>query len=295
MSHLTVAISSRALFDLSESHNIYLNQGVSAYADYQVLHENDVLAPGSAFKLVKKLLKLNQFLGEPTVEIILLSRNSADTGLRIFQSIDAHGLDISRAVFTSGESPYKYAKAFEVDLFLSLDEDDVRAAHQEKMAAALLWPHLSHEINTSELKIAFDGDAVLFSEEAEAIFETEGLDAFSKQELALKKIPLSGGPFKALLELLHKLQEKGAPIRTALVTARGAPAHERVIHTFRNWQIRIDEVLFLGGQDKGQFLEAFGADIFFDDRESNCRDTACKVPTGQVIRGNAVSLHIPYK
>lgn len=286
-SKITVAISSRALFDLSDSHQVYLNEGIERYAEYQAKHEHDVLAPGAAFKLVKKLLHLNCFLEERAVEVILLSRNSADTGLRVFHSIDAHELDITRAVFTSGASPYGYAKAFGADLFLSLDEDDVCAAHRENMAAALLWHHAPGEIDNEELRIAFDGDAVLFSQDAESIFDREGLEAFSKQEHELRAVPLPGGPFRRLLELLHELQDLGAPIRTALVTARGAPAHERVIHTFRDWGVRIDEALFLGGQDKGKFLEAFGADIFFDDRETNCQDASCKVPTGQVIR-NAV-------
>ncbi len=284
MPRLTVAISSRALFNLSESHALYLDKGVKSYAEYQIRHEHDILAPGSAFNLVKKLLRLNEYLGEDAVEVILLSRNSADTGLRIFHSIDAHGLAISRAAFTSGESPYRYAKAFSADLFLSLDQEDVCAAHRENMAAALLWHHAPDEVDSHEVRIAFDGDSVLFSGEAESIFDKEGLKAFSEQEKNLKKVPLPSGPFRRLHKILHDLQELGAPIRTALVTARGAPAHERVIHTFRDWSIRIDEVLFLGGQDKGSFLEAFGADIFFDDRESNCQDAACKVPTGQVIR-----------
>lgn len=272
---LVVSISSRALFDLSDSHEVYINKGVEAFADYQVAHENDVLKPGDAFPFVNKLLRLNELLGgEPRVEVILLSRNSADTGLRVFNSIEHYGLNISRAAFCAGGSPYRYVSAFGCHLFLSTDESDVRNALDHNVAAATLMPSSQREESCEELRFAFDGDAVVFSDEAERIYKAEGLEAFTEHEKAAANKPLSGGPFKAFLSALHGLQRdfgEDCPIRTALVTARSAPAHERVIRTLRAWDIRIDESLFLGGLDKGGFLKAYGADVFFDDQSSHCQ------------------------
>jgi len=270
---LTVAISSRALFDLSASNAIFEAEGLAAYQAYQIAHEEQILDPGEAFPLVKKLLNFNKLLGKPYVEVILLSRNSADTGLRIFNSIEAHELSIKRAAFSGGESPYRYVQAFGCDLFLSLNGDDVRHALDAGVAAATLLGRSSHEHDEGdlgELRIAFDGDAVLFSDEAERIYQERGLEAFSAEEQAAARRPLAGGPFKNFLAALHRLQtelpEGAQALRTALVTARSAPAHERVIRTLRAWNIRLDESLFLGGMDKAMFLQSFGADIFFDDQ-----------------------------
>ncbi|MCW8880248.1 MAG: 5'-nucleotidase [Kangiellaceae bacterium] len=290
---LVVAISSRALFDLSESHDIYENQGVDAYSHYQIENEDKPLLPGAAFQLVKKLLALNTDKPDnPVVEVVLLSRNSADTGLRVFNSIQHYNLDISRAAFTSGRSPYSYVSAFASHLFLSTDPNDVKAALQDGFAAATIIPHASSNSEEhGELRFAFDGDAVIFSDEAEKVYKSQGLKAFTDSETAAANRPLAGGPFKNFLAALHRLQkeysQEDCPIRTALVTARSAPAHERVIKTLREWQIRIDEALFLGGMPKGQFLASFRADVFFDDQTTHCDDAAEHVATGHVPHGVA--------
>jgi len=288
---LTVAISSRALFDLDASNRVYETDGLEAYRQYQIAHEDHVLAPGDAFSFVKKILNINRILDKPRVEVILLSRNSADTGLRIFNSIKHHGLDITRAAFCGGESPYRYIRAFRCNLFLSTHADDVRHALEHDVAAATLLGSGTREPRDDILRLAFDGDSVLFSDEAEQIFQREGLDAFSRTEAAAASQPLGGGPFKSFLAALHQLQqefEEGAcPVRTALVTARGAPAHERVIRTLRAWDIRLDESLFLGGREKTEFLKAFGADVFFDDQSSHVERASPHVPAGHVPHGVA--------
>ncbi len=281
---LVVAISSRALFDLTESDTVFENEGVDAYSRYQINHENEILAPGTAFTLVKKFLNLNK--NEPLVEVILLSRNSADTGLRIFNSIQHYNLGITRAAFTSGKSPYQYVSAFGSHLFLSTHQEDVTRALQSGCAAAMIWPSTKDDKYPDRLRIAFDGDAVLFTDESERIFQEQGIDAFNHNEFQKAQFPLPQGPFKGFLQALHRLQqhfpEDNCPIRTALVTARQAPAHERVIRTLREWQIRIDEALFLGGLNKSDFLQAFHADIFFDDQIRHCQSAQQHVTTAHV-------------
>lgn len=290
---LVVAISSRALFDLDASHRVFEEEGEEAYCRYQVEHEDEPLQPGVAYTLVKKLLAINAAMDDgPLVEVILLSRNSADTGLRIFHSIEQHGLAITRAAFTTGRSPFGYIAAFGAHLFLSAHAEDVRQALDAGYAAATILPGTPAAASeTGELRIAFDGDAVLFSDEAERVYRTDGLEAFTAAERAAARTPLSGGPFKGFLAALHQLQQHfpphAAPVRTALVTARSAPAHERVIRTLRAWGVRIDEALFLGGMDKGPFLKAFGADIFFDDQQRYCNYASGLVPTGHVPHGVA--------
>jgi len=287
---LVIGISSRALFDLDESHQVFEREGLEAYLRYQVSHENDILAPGVAYGLVKKLIALkNPVTHENLVEIILLSRNSADTGLRIFNSIAHHNLGITRAAFSNGRSPYRYVSAFKAHLFLSAHPEDVQHALVNHCAAATLMPSPAKSSDNQELKIAFDGDAVLFSDEAERVFQSEGLDAFRKAESQAAKEPLRDGPFRGFLTTLHQIQQlfspDECPIRTALVTARDAPAHERVINTLRAWDIRIDEALFLGGLSKGDFLKAFEADIFFDDQNGHCVSANEHVATGHVPHG----------
>ncbi len=287
---LVVAISSRALFNLDESHSVFESKGLEAYAQYQISRENEFLKPGEAFQLVRKLLALNaQILNHQGVEVILVSRNSADSGLRIFNSIEHHGLDIQRAVFTNGESPFRYMKAIGTDLFLSGHADDVRQALQAGFASAMILPGAQNRPGGDQLRIAFDGDAVLFSDEAERVYQAEGLEAFSRQEKQRAETPLPDGPFKPLMQALQNIQSAypidNNPIRTALVTARSAPAHKRVILTLRKWGIRIDEALFLGGKPKGPFLAAFGADIFFDDQQVHCDSAREHVATGHVPNG----------
>ena len=287
---LTVAISSRALFDLGRSNELYESEGLEAYRQYQIAHEDDILLPGDAFSFVRKLLNINNLLDKRRVEVILLSRNSADTGLRIFNSIKAHDLEITRAAFCGGESPYRYMLAFGCNLFLSTQDDDVARALEHGVAAAtLLGGSGKPETGSEELRLAFDGDSVVFSDEAEKVFQKDGLEAFSRTEAAAASEPLEGGPFKSFLAALHGLQRefdgKPCPIRTALVTARGAPAHERVIRTLRAWDIRLDESLFLGGMEKTEFLRAFGADVFFDDQSQHCERASVHVTAGHVPHG----------
>jgi len=292
---LIVAISSRALFDLDESHEVYIEQGVEAYRRYQIEREDEVLGPGDAFNLVKKLLNLNTLLGNKRVEVILLSRNSADTGLRIFNSIEQHGLDVQKAAFCGGSSPYRYITAFNSHLFLSTDGQDVRKALENGIAAATILNSRQANLDDYKLRFAFDGDAVLFSDEAEKIYKSRGLEEFTRSEREAAKEPLSGGPFKQFLAALHMLQQEfgpdNSPIRTCLVTARAAPAHERVVRTLRKWQINIDESLFLGGQDKGAFLRAYDADVFFDDQQGHCESAREHVATGHVPHGIANAKH----
>jgi 5'-nucleotidase len=287
---LVVAISSRALFDLTESHRIYTEAGVDAYHRYQVDHEDEVLAPGPAFVLAKKLLRLNR-PDKQYVEVILLSRNSADTGLRVFNSIKHYGLDITRAAFTKGEPTSRYVPAFGAHLFLSADTGDVRRALDDGYAAATIVPSATGGNEDDELRIAFDGDAVLFSDEAERVYQAEGLAAFAKSETDSALQPLSGGPFKEFLAGLHVIQadfpEDESPIRTALVTARSAPAHERAVRTLVDWNIAVDEALFLGGLDKGEFLKAFQPDFYFDDQRGHVESARQHVATGHVPFGIA--------
>ena len=290
---LVVAVSSRALFNLDESHQIFETEGKEAYCAYQIKHEEDILEPGFGYNLVRKLLTINGLSKneEPLVEVILLSQNNADTGLRIFNSIDHYSLDITRAAFTSGMSPYGYIPAFGAHLFLSANADDVRNALDAGYAAATILSGTGQQADSKQLRIAFDGDAVLFSDQSERIYQQHGLAAFTENEKNAAKIPLSGGPFKGFLEALQSIQAQfegqDSPIRTALVTARSAPAHERVVRTLRKWGIRIDEALFLGGMPKQEFLKAFGADIFFDDQQGHCDSAREHVATGHVPHGIA--------
>ena len=288
---LVVAITARALFHLEDGHQLFETLGIDAYADYQRAHENDILAPGIAFPLVRKLLALNEGAGAdlPRVEVILLSRNSSDTGLRIFNSIEHYRLKISRAVFTSGAEVYPYIKPFGAQLFLSANPDSVRSALEHGIAAATILPAEAAEQMHQELRIAFDGDAVIFGDESERVSQENGLAAFHANEVERAHEPLSGGPFKGFLSALHDLQgmfpAENSPIRTALVTARSAPAHKRVILTLRQWGVRLDESLFLGGRDKGPFLQAFGADLFFDDSSQNIDSARRHVAAGHVPHG----------
>ena len=298
--HLVVAITARALFDLEDSHALFERDGVRAYADFQRSREDDVLAPGIAFPLVRKMLALNEGapVDAPRVEVILLSRNSSDTGLRIFNSIEHYKLGIVRAVFTAGAPTDPYIRPFGAQLFLSANPASVRRALEHGVAAATILTARSDGVADTDvslsqypnqLRIAFDGDAVIFGDESQRISTEQGLDAFSRNEAAHAHTPLSGGPFRGFLAALHRLQQafpaEDSPIRTALVTARSAPAHKRVILTLREWGVRLDEALFLGGREKGPFLQAFGADIFFDDSHANVESARQHVATGHVPHG----------
>ena len=291
-SKLIIGISSRALFNLDQSHEIFEKEGLESYRDYQIENEDVTLEPGEAFSLVKKILSINSlYKDKQRIEVILLSRNTSDTGLRIRNSIEAHGLDISRAAFCGGESPHRYVRDFGVHLFLSSSFEDVKLAIESNVAAATIIPRdgdNSRKLNQGQLKIAFDGDAVIFSDDSEKVFHEDGLDAFIKNEVSATS-PLKAGPFKSFLVELNKIQNdfnvNECPIRTALVTARSAPSDKRVIKTLREWGVRIDESLFLGGMSKQQFLKSFQADIFFDDQKKHIMDAVKTTASGHVPYG----------
>ncbi len=286
---LVVGISSRALFDLEAENEIYEKEGLDAYCAYQREHENDILKPGTAFPLIKALQQLNAD-GKYLTEIIVMSKNSADTSLRVFNSIAYYGLNISRAALVGGLSISPYLDAFKTDLFLSANEADVQEAINAGVAAGIICSHSNFPIDADakidQIRIAFDGDAVIFSDEAEKIYQAEGLEAFAKHEQENAKKPLPEGPFAKLLKTISIIQQGfqdgEAPIRTALVTARNAPAHERVIRTLRAWNVRIDEAFFMGGVDKTEVLKAFGANIFFDDQSVHTDRASKLVPAARV-------------
>jgi len=290
-SKLIIGISSRALFNLDESHEIYETEGLDSYRDYQIANEDKTLDPGEAFNLVKKILDINSlYENRQRIEVILLSRNTSDTGLRIRNSIEAHGLDISRAAFCGGESPHRYVKDFGVHLFLSSSMEDVKLAIDSDVAAATIISREGENnflSDDGQLKIAFDGDAVIFSDDSEKVFQEEGLEAFIENEVLATSV-LKEGPFKSFLVELNEIQNdfdiNECPIRTALVTARSAPSDKRVIKTLREWGVRIDESLFLGGMSKKEFLKSFQADIFFDDQKKHIMET----------RDTTASGHVPY-
>ena len=286
---LVIGVSSRALFDLEKENQIFDNQGLDAYSQYQIEHEKDILKPGTAFPLVKALQKLNAD-DKYLTEIIVMSKNSADTSLRIFNSIEHYGLNISRTALVGGASISPYLGAFKTDLFLSANEEDVQEAINANIASGIICDHSQLPINPDEnidqIRIAFDGDAVIFSDEAERIYQEKGLKAFVEHEHKNAQKPLPEGPFAKLLKTLSLLQqgfdEGEAPIRTALVTARNAPAHERVVRTLRAWNVRIDEAFFLGGIEKSEVLKAFGANIFFDDQAVHTDSASKMVPSARV-------------
>lgn len=283
---LVIGVSSRALFDLDDENQIFETQGLEAYRQYQIEHENDILKPGSGFELVKKLLSLNEKTGRRIVEVLIMSRNTADTSLRIFRSIEHYGLDITRAVLTGGVLLSNYLSCFNVDLFLSAHEEDVARSIQDGFAGGLIYTGFNSNTNSTDdvIRIAFDGDAVIFSDEAELVFQKDGLAAFVEHEKMNANLNLPKGPFAKLLKTISDIQkEHGDLIRTALVTARNAPAHERVINTLRAWGVHIDEAFFLGGIPKSDVLKAFGANIYFDDQKSHVVRACDVVPSAQVI------------
>lgn len=329
---MVVGVSSRALFDLTVENEIFETEGVEAYCKYQIEHERDILKPGPGFGLIRELLRLNSYVKDrELVEVIIMSRNSPDTSLRVFNAIRYYDLPITRAVLVSGASLAPYLEAFGTDLFLSAYEDDVQCAIDSGIAAGIICTehcydeygnncgnfqprqqfkilgidagkdavrHDAGEDNGQNnmacagIRIAFDGDAVVFTDESEKIYKNFGLTAFEKNEESNADIPLAEGPFAKFLRKLNRLQNEigtdNCPIRTALVTSRSAPAHERVIRTLRAWKVRVDEVFFLGGIEKKDFLKAFGAQIFFDDQSIHTISASCAVPAARVpYRRNA--------
>lgn len=293
---LKIAVSSRSLFHMEDGNRIFEKKGQEAFNQYMRQKENVPLRPGVAFPLVKKLLALNGLLPPDTqvgVEVMLLSRNSPDAGLRVMNSAEHYGLSITAAAFSQGTDRFRYAQALGANLFLSANYADVDAALKNNLAAAVMLPaESSEESNDDVVRIAFDGDAVLFSSEADEIYRTHGLEAFQRNELENAKIPLGAGPFKKVLAAIHELQkrlpsESASRLKVALVTARGLPSHARVLHTLRDWKITVDEAIFCGGRPKGMLLKAFGADVFFDDTQKNIDDAVrCQVPSGRVPYGS---------
>lgn len=310
---LVVAISSRALFDFEEENLVFEQSDDRAYMDLQLQRLDIPAKPGVAFSLVKKLLAFNHAITSTTlpdihltdpsaqaastikpptrpVEVVILSRNDPVSGMRVFRSAQHYGLTIERGSFTRGQAPWRYLKPLHANLFLSTHLRDVRAALAAGVPAAQVYPNSVHasDAHPSEVRIAFDGDAVLFSDEAERVYQTLGLQAFQRHEIEKAAQPLPDGPFKPLLVALQNLQQSGTPqmhIRTALVTARSAPAHERAIRTLMNWNIEVDEAMFLGGLAKGEFLREFEPDFFFDDQTGHIESAAQHVPSGHVASG----------
>ncbi len=286
---LVVAISSRALFDFEEENEVFEQGDDRAYMKLQLDRLEAPARPGVAFSLVRKLLAFNDAQAQ-RVEVVILSRNDPVSGMRVFRSAQHYGLPIQRGSFTRGQSPWRYLKPLNANLFLSTHLSDVRAALGAGVPAAQVYPHSARASDAypHEVRIAFDGDAVLFSDEAERVFQAEGLSAFQKHESDKAAQPLLAGPFKPLLAALHRLQQEGTPamrIRTALVTARSAPAHERAIRTLMDWNIEVDEAMFLGGLPKGEFLREFEPDFFFDDQTGHIESAARHVPSGHVASG----------
>jgi 5'-nucleotidase len=287
---LVVAISSRALFDFEEENRVFEASDDRAYMQLQLERVDSPAKPGVAFSLVNKLLAFNTGDAPPRVEVVILSRNDPVSGMRVFRSAKHYGLPIQRGVFTRGQSPWRYLRPLSANLFLSTNEPDVRSALGAGVPAARVFPQSARasDANPHEVRIAFDGDAVLFSDEAEQVFQLHGLSAFQTHELDQAQTPLAAGPFKPLLEALHRMQREPSGnmrIRTALVTARSAPAHERAIRTLMDWHIDVDEAMFLGGLPKGEFLREFEPDFFFDDQTGHIENALAHVPSGHVAAG----------
>lgn len=296
---MVIGVSTRALFDMTVENEIFETRGVEAYCRYQVEHEKDLLKPGPGFELIRSLLQLNENrAGEELVEVVVMSRNSPDTSLRVFNAIRYYDLPITRAVLVSGASLAPYLTAFHTDLFLSAYEDDVQCAVDSGIAAGIICTEQFPGVQqypavyrrSGQIRIAFDGDAVIFTDESERIFREQGLEAFEEHEREKASTPLEAGPFAGFLRKLSDLQKQlgveDCPIRTALVTARSAPAHERVIRTLRAWNVRVDEAFFLGGVEKKNFLRAFGAQIFFDDQS---------IHTMGAVQAAVPAARVPYR
>ncbi|MDR2563927.1 MAG: 5'-nucleotidase [Prevotellaceae bacterium] len=276
---LVVAVASSALFDLSESHRIYIEQGVDRYREYQEKNIDKTLCKGVAFPFIKRLLNLNEvFVEEQPVEVVLLSRNSPETGLRVFRSIQHYGLNITRAGFFSGSSPYSYLPAFNASLFLSADEADVLAACSSGYAAGRVLDSKMEDGDAGdELRIAFDFDGVIACDEAEKVYQEEGMEAFHISESTNADKPLRPGLLASLFAGIAALQQMESEritqdarykriLKTYIVTARNAPAHERLINTLKSWGVDVDVAFFLGGIEKSRVLDFMHPHIFFDDQ-----------------------------
>lgn len=296
---LTIAVSSRALFNMDASHQIFLNDGIDAFNKHMRDNEFHPFEEGSAFDLVKKLLALNTpgASKHDRVNVILLSRNSPDAGIRVMNSAKYHNLNIESAVFAPGNNRFNYISALGAHLFLSTNEEDVVLAIENGLAAATM-PTIKSNFSLARddvIRFAFDGDSVLFSDESDQYFLEHGLEKFRENERVHSDVPMQAGPFKIFLKELSNLQKMfprdELPIKIALVTARGAPAHERVLKTLRSWDISLDEAIFAGGAPKGPLLKAFGADIFFDDTKKHIHNAELhNVTAGHVPNGSGIGI-----
>ncbi|NRD18888.1 5'-nucleotidase [Winogradskyella eckloniae] len=288
---LVIGVSSRALFDLEEENLIFEQKGIKEYRKHQLETEDIPLKPGSAFYLIKNILGLNQISKNKIFEVVIMSKNSPETGMRILNSLRNYKLDITRMAMTGGEPlNANLIDAFSIDLFLSKNEADVQMVIDKNLcAAATIFPNpLNYQNIDNRVKIAFDADAVLFSEESEFRYKTEGMESFHQFEREHENEPLREGPFASLIKKLSKIQSELptsielSQLRIAIVTARNAPSHLRVIKTLRKWGVYVDEVYFLGGLSKHKVLQSFGAQIFFDDQVTHLNDTCRWIPSGQV-------------
>lgn len=287
---LVVGVSTRALFNLEEENKIFEEQGIEAFRDYQLKNEDELLEAGTAFHLVRSLLELNNVADKKIVEVVVMSRNSPETGMRVLNTIEKYKLDITRVAFTGGEPLSPYIDAYGIDLFLSKDQIDIQTIiDSNECAAAFIYdPPKAFSSLDPRVKIAFDADAVLFSDESEYRYKTEGMASFHKYEKEHEDDALAEGPFAKLLIKLSKIQEhlpmriEYSPLRLAIVTARNAPSHKRVIKTLRKWGVYVDEVYFLGGLSKDKILKAMGAQIFFDDQDTHLIDSCKVVPSAKV-------------
>uniref|UniRef100_A0A3P9K1U6 5'-nucleotidase, cytosolic IAb n=1 Tax=Oryzias latipes TaxID=8090 RepID=A0A3P9K1U6_ORYLA len=303
---ITIAVSSRVLFNMEKEQQIFEQQGMEEYIKYQVAHETESFSPGPAFSFVKALEAVNAQLrelypeSEELFDVVLITNNHANVGLRLINTINHYQLVIERFCMTGGNSPIGYLKAYHTNLYLSADPDKVHEALEAGIAAATMFtPDKMTEVSETQLRVAFDGDAVLFSDESEQIYKAHGLDKFFEHEKAHENKPLDHGPLKGFLEVLGKLQKKfyakghrmDCPIRTYLVTARSAASSgARALKTLRSWGLEIDEALFLAGAPKGPMLEKIRPHIFFDDQmfhvegAAEMGTVACHVPYGVAQR-----------
>lgn len=287
---LVVGVSTRALFNLEEENKIFEEDGIEAFRKFQLENEDELLEAGTAFHLVRSLLELNKVAKQKIVEVVVMSRNSPETGMRVLNTIENYNLDITRVAFTGGEPLAPYISAYAIDLFLSKDQKDVQTViDSAECAAALIYnPPSEYSSLDPRVKIAFDADAVLFSDDSEYRYKTEGMESFHLYEKENEDVALAEGPFAKLLIKLSKIQEhlqmriEHSPLRLAIVTARNAPSHKRVIKTLRKWGVYVDEVYFLGGLAKENILKAMGAQIFFDDQDYHLTESSKVVPSAKV-------------
>jgi len=298
---LVVGITSTALFDLTEADSVFRKklksnpeEFIKEYRKYMEARETVPLNQGTGFPLVKALMSLNKFQPEgesPLIETVVMSRNSPETGVRVFHNIREQKLDITRSAFTGGESVVDYLDAYDVDLFLTTNATDAqKVIDSDTCAVAVVKnpPENLEKIPEGQVRLAFDGDAVLFSDESEIVYKVEGLKKFYAVEDQEQDTPLNDGPYATLLKKLSRLQDRlphiveYSPVRIAIVTARNSPAEMRVIKALRHWGVYVDEIFFLGGLDKSKILKAFNPHIFFDDQDVHLVTTAMQVPSGKV-------------